>query len=70
MKGLPTTDEATPEPPTFQAIHEFSGAVDASALNAIKNAEGSKKILKDAKQVELTIFKLAKAFGKKQFFDS
>jgi len=70
LKGLPTTNEAAPEPPTFQAIHEFSQAVDTSAFDIIKNAEGSKKILSGAKQLELAIFKLAKGFGKKQFFDS
>jgi hypothetical protein len=69
LKGLPTTDEPSPEPPTWQAIHEFSQAVDPSAFDAVKNAEGSKKILSDAKQLELAIYELRKAHGEKKFFD-
>jgi hypothetical protein len=69
LKGLPSTDEPAPEPPTWQAIHEFSQAVDSSAFNAIKNGAGSKKILEDAKQVELTIFELRKAHGQKKFLE-
>lgn len=67
LKGLPTTDEPAPEPPTWQAIHEFSKAVDSSAIEAIEKAGGS--VLSNAKQVELAIYELRKAHGAKKFFD-
>ncbi|KIV98508.1 uncharacterized protein PV09_09685 [Verruconis gallopava] len=69
LKGLPTIDEPTPEPPTWQAIHEFSEPIDASVFDNIKNEEESRAILADAKQVELRIFELRKAHGAKKFFD-
>jgi hypothetical protein len=67
LKGLPTTDEPAPEPPTWQAIHEFSQVVDSSAIDAIKKADSA--VLSNAKQVELAIYELRKAHGAKKFFD-
>jgi hypothetical protein len=69
LKGLPTTDEPEPEPPTLMAIHEFDCVVDASAIKAVKGTAEAKKILNNAKQVELVVYKLAKAHGSKKFLD-
>ena len=69
LKGLPTTDEAPPEPPTWAAVHEFDREVDASSIEGVKVTEQSKKILGDAKQVEFVTYRLAKAHGSKKFFD-
>jgi len=69
LKGLPTTDEAPPEPPTLQAIHEFDRIVKPEELKEAKETPQGKKILKDAKQVESVIYGLAKAFGDKKFYD-
>jgi hypothetical protein len=69
LKGLPTTDEPAPEPPTWAAVHEFERVVDASSVDAVKKTEEAKTILGDAKQVEFVTYKLAKAHGGKKFFD-
>jgi hypothetical protein len=69
LKGLPTTDEAPPEPPTWAAVHEFNCDVEASSIEAAKSTEGSKKILGNAKQVEFVTYRLAKAHGGKKYFD-
>ena len=64
---MPTTDEPAPEPPTWQALHEFDRVVDQSAIDQVEKAGGS--FLSNAKQVELTIFELKKAHGAKKMFD-
>jgi hypothetical protein len=69
LKGLPTTDEAPPEPPTLQAIHEFDRIVKQEELKEAKETAQAKKILGAAKQVESDIFGLAKSFGDKTFYD-
>jgi hypothetical protein len=69
LKGLPTTDEAPPEPPTWAAVHEFDRKVDAPAIEGVKGTEQAKKMLSAAKQVEFTTYRLAKAHGGKKFFD-
>jgi hypothetical protein len=69
LKGLPTTDEAPPEPPTLQAIHEFDRVVKLDEVKEVKETEQAKKILKNAKQVETVIFTWAKSHGSKKFFD-
>ena len=69
LKGLPTTNEPAPEPPTWQALHEFTQAVDPSVIDSLQPSEGSKKVLANAKQSEFSIFELRKAHGAKKFFD-
>lgn len=69
LKGLPTTDQAPPEPPTWAAVHEFDREVDASSIEAVKSAEQAVEILAVAKQVEFVTYRLAKAHGGKRFFD-
>jgi len=69
LKGLPTTDEPAPEPPTWMAIHEFDRVVEASEVDGVKEMEVVKKVLGKAKQVEFETYKLAKAHGSKKFFD-
>jgi hypothetical protein len=66
---LPTTDEPSPEPPTWEAIHEFDRVVPYDELESVQKTETAGKILSSAKQVEVCIYKLAKAFGEKGFFD-
>ncbi|KAK5712557.1 hypothetical protein LTR17_017938 [Elasticomyces elasticus] len=69
LKGLPTTDEPAPEPPTCQAIHEFDSEVAGDYLDTIRNVGSTADVLSGAKQVEVTCWKLAKAHGEKRFFD-
>jgi hypothetical protein len=69
LKGLPTTDEAPPEPPTLQAIHEFDRIVKLEELEEMKNTAEAKKIFENAKQSETGVFGWAKSHGQKKFFD-
>jgi hypothetical protein len=69
LKGLPTTDEAPPEPPTLQAIHEFNRVVKIEELKEMQETKQAKGLLSKAKQVEICVYKLAKAHGQKRFFD-
>jgi hypothetical protein len=66
---LPTTDEAPPEPPTLQAIHEFDRVISIEELKGMQETKQAKEILDNAKQVEICVYKLAKAHGQKKFFD-
>ncbi|KAF2011497.1 hypothetical protein BU24DRAFT_323263, partial [Aaosphaeria arxii CBS 175.79] len=59
LKGLPTTDEPAPEPPTWQVVHEFSAEPSAEAKRSIQDDRSP--ILKTAKQIELHVYKLTKA---------
>ncbi|ORY15278.1 hypothetical protein BCR34DRAFT_478161 [Clohesyomyces aquaticus] len=67
LKGLPTTDEPAPEPPTWWAIHEFSAEPSSAARDSV-DAEPS-EVLTKAKQKELHVYKLEKAHGGKRFFE-
>jgi hypothetical protein len=69
LKGLPTTNEAPPEPPTLQAIHEFDRLVNLDELNKMKGTSEAKKILGTAKQVETLAYGWVKSHGDKKFFD-
>jgi hypothetical protein len=69
LKGLPTTDEAPPEPPTLQAIHEFDRIVKIEELKEMKETPEAKKILDNAKQVEVVVYAWAKTHGDGKFFD-
>jgi len=67
LKGLPTTNEPAPEPPTWQAVHEFSAEPAAEVKRKISGHSSS--VLEGAKQNELHIYKLAKTLGGKKFFE-
>ncbi|KAF2111435.1 hypothetical protein BDV96DRAFT_649995 [Lophiotrema nucula] len=67
LKGLPTTDEPAPEPPTWQAVHEFSTEPDSRVR--ISASSVPSEVLKQAKQNELHVYKLAKVHGKGKFFE-
>ncbi|KAF2419711.1 hypothetical protein EJ08DRAFT_690515 [Tothia fuscella] len=69
LKGLPTTEEAPPEPPTLQAIHEFDRVVQLDELKQMQETPAAKKILANAKQVEMVVYRWAKSHGDKKFFD-
>lgn len=66
LKGLPTTDEPAPEPPTWRAIHEFSTEPSAEVRRSVKNDQN--QVLKSAKQNEVDAYKFAKVHGKGEFF--
>ena len=67
LKGLPTTDEPAPEPPTWQAVHEFSTEPDSRVRISAKSV--SSEVLRKAKQDELHAYRLAKVHGKGNFFE-
>jgi len=69
LKGLPPSDEPTPDPPTWIAIHEFDQVFPHQDLEGVHKTEVAGKILSSAKQVEVSVYRLAKAFGAKWFFD-
>lgn len=52
------------------AIHEFSsGDMLEEGLMAVVESSVARKALSGAKQVETPVYRLAKAFGDKKFFD-
>ena len=67
LKGLPTTDEPLPEPPTWIAVHEFSAEPTSDVRELIKN--DPHEVLKKAKQNETHAYRLAKAHGIGKFFE-
>ncbi|KAF2436965.1 hypothetical protein EJ08DRAFT_684595 [Tothia fuscella] len=69
LKGLPTTEEPAPEPPTLQAIHEFDRVVKIEELKEMKETKKAREILGNAEQTEFCVFRLIKAHGEKKFFD-
>lgn len=67
LKGLPTTDEPAPEPPTWQAVHEFSDEPATDLKDKLKGTDS--QVLKNAKQIELNVYRLAKVHGGGKFFE-
>jgi hypothetical protein len=67
LKGLPTTDEPAPEPPTWQAVHEFTAEPPQIVVDKVKG--DSSTVLKAAKQNEVNVYKLAKVHGGGKFFE-
>ena len=69
LKGLPTTDEKAPEPPTWLAIHEFDTLdLPMKDMQATAETEWSKRILGTAKVIEAPVYRHVKSFGKGTFF--
>ena len=69
LKGLPTTDEKAPEPPTWLAIHEFDTLdLPVKEMQATAETEWSKKILGTAKAIEAPVYRHVKSFGEGNFF--
>ncbi|KAF2836236.1 hypothetical protein M501DRAFT_940071 [Patellaria atrata CBS 101060] len=69
LKGLPTTDEPNPEPPTHLSLHEFERDPSRDELTRALESGNGKKIFSEAKEVETHIYKIAKAHGAKKFFE-
>ncbi|KAF2004342.1 hypothetical protein P154DRAFT_519542 [Amniculicola lignicola CBS 123094] len=67
LKGLPSTDEAPPEPPTWQAIHEFSAEPSSKAVDGVKS--DPHEVLKNAKQAEVHMYELKRVHGARKFFE-
>lgn len=65
LKGLPTTDEPNPEPPTWRVIHEFSGEPGEESVRSVAKGDVQQR----AKQNEIVVYKLAKVHGKGKFFE-
>ncbi|KAH7139328.1 hypothetical protein B0J11DRAFT_555732 [Dendryphion nanum] len=67
LKGLPTTDEAAPEPPTWQAVHEFSIEPSSELKKTVEDDQS--EVLQRAKQNELNVYALARVQGEGKFFE-
>lgn len=67
LKGLPTTDAPAPEPPTWQAMHEFED--DVGMPSELEKTTHAQKVLQGSKQVERVVYRLARGLGSKWFFD-
>ena len=70
LKGLPTTDEAAPEPPTWLAIHEFDTEdPPVEKMRELYATELSRKIMGGAKKIETNEYRVAKRHGAGKFFE-
>jgi len=69
LKGLPAPDEPEPEPPTWQAFHEFDRIVEREELRRLEETEQAKKVLSASEESEIAVYKLAKAHGNQRFLD-
>jgi len=69
LKGLPAPDEPEPEPPTWQAFHEFDRIVERQELSRLEDTEHAKKVLGECEESEIVTYKLAKAHGNQRFLD-
>ncbi|CAO2652688.1 Nn.00g020990.m01.CDS01 [Neocucurbitaria sp. VM-36] len=67
LKGLQTTNEPNPEPPTWLALHEFSSKPSIELKCSVE--EDQNDVLKRAKQKEIDIYRLAKVHGNGKFFE-
>ncbi|KAL2760375.1 hypothetical protein ACRALDRAFT_1078881 [Sodiomyces alcalophilus JCM 7366] len=69
LKGLATTSEPPPKPPTYLALHEFSTEdVSVEQLKEIGDSPWSRKILSTCKAIETPVFKIVRTFGEGDFF--
>ncbi|ROT38962.1 hypothetical protein SODALDRAFT_294125 [Sodiomyces alkalinus F11] len=69
LKGLATSSEPPPQPPTWLAIHEFDTEdVSVENLMDIADSPWTRKVLSGCKAIEAPIFKIVKAFGEADFF--
>jgi hypothetical protein len=70
LKGLPVEkDEPHPEPPTWWNIHEFSAEPTGEELAKIRAESGAHgEVLRHARQKDVRVYKLVKAFGRGKFF--
>lgn len=65
LKGLGSSEEQPPEPPTYMAIVEFDNeSIDISNIHEVV-----KTLKSPAKEVEIETWNLAKAHGDWSFFD-
>ncbi|KAF2743522.1 hypothetical protein M011DRAFT_451025 [Sporormia fimetaria CBS 119925] len=67
LKGLDTTDEPNPEPPTWQVVHEFTRKPDDETRKVLLGTQDS--FLQRAKQNEVRVYQLAKVHGGGRFFE-
>lgn len=67
LKGLQTTNEPNPEPPTWLAVHEFSSEPSTEIKRSVEQDQND--VLKRAKQREIDIYRLAKVHGNGKFFE-
>jgi hypothetical protein len=69
LKGLPTTDEPAPEPPTWLALHEFE--VDDINMGEIKDLTASPwtaKIHQNRKTGIFNVYRTIAVFGDGDWF--
>lgn len=71
LKGLPTTDEPHPEPPTWLAIHEFSNVPEKSIVEALRRdpAEVMAGRGWGKTENEVHAWKLDRVHGEGKFFE-
>lgn len=71
LEGLPPrdADPVDKDPPPYLAIHEFeTESIDPADLKRTTETEWAKKILADAKAIEMGIWDLKGRFGDGKFF--
>lgn len=69
LKGLPSTNEPPPEPPTWMAIHEFeSEDVDLAALKELTTTPWTEKIRDNRTKAIYSYYKLVSVFGEGDWF--
>ncbi|KAF1847009.1 uncharacterized protein K460DRAFT_277480 [Cucurbitaria berberidis CBS 394.84] len=71
LKGLPTTDEPNPDPPTWLSIHEFSTIPDKSVAEALAKDPGDAETggKQRVTQNEVHVWKLERVHGEGIFFE-
>lgn len=69
LKGLATSSEPPPQPPTYLALHEFSTEdVNIEKLMEVSDSPWSRKITSTCKAFASPVFRLVKTFGEGDFF--
>ncbi|KAM0328744.1 hypothetical protein ACHAQA_005157 [Verticillium albo-atrum] len=68
LKGLATAEEEAPRPPTWLALHEYSGDLDMQKMMELTDSEWARKVISKLKVAQMPVYGIVKAHGQKDWF--
>ncbi|CRK13335.1 hypothetical protein BN1723_009977 [Verticillium longisporum] len=68
LKGLAAENEEAPRPPTYLALHEFSGDLDLKKMMEFTDSAWTRKIIPGLKVVLTPVYGIVVAHGKRDWF--
>ncbi|KAM0276540.1 hypothetical protein ACHAQH_006641 [Verticillium albo-atrum] len=68
LKGLAAEGEEAPRPPTWLALHEYSGDLDMQNMLEMTDSEWARKVISGLKVAKMPVYGIVVAHGKKDWF--